>query len=49
MSSKMREESAKLFPIIRGHRVLRLGGGNPCFQSASSKLFVIVRPELLVF
>jgi len=41
--------SARLLPIMSGHRVLRLGGGNPCFQRAYNRFVLMVNPELLDF
>lgn len=35
--------------MINGQRVFRLGGGRPCFQSASRRLFVIFSPVLVDF
>ena len=41
--------SSRPLPIMSGQRVLRLAGGSPCLQSASNRLLLIVRPELLLF
>lgn len=38
-----------LLLMTSGQRVLRLWGGNPCFQRASSRLLLIVSPELFDF
>jgi hypothetical protein len=37
--------SAKLLPIIKGHKVFLLPGGSPCRHKDYSKVFLTIIPE----